>query len=235
MRFRRACFAGALIAAFAYAGAAVAETDADLAKRLTKATQVLAEMASGKDTEIPADILARARAVAVFPGVTKGAVIFGGRYGQGVVSVRRPAHDQWSTPAFFTIGGGSSGLQLGGQVVDLVLLVMTQRGVDSLLRSEFTLGGDATLAAGPKSLHEGADTDGRFKAEIFSYARSAGFFAGVSFEGASVHPDGDAIRHLYGAAADSREVLLGTKYVPPPAARPFVAALRKYATPPKTR
>jgi lipid-binding SYLF domain-containing protein len=235
MKGRALSVVGALGALLACAEAAAAETNAELTKRFTKATEVLTEMASGRDAEIPADLLAQARAIAVFPGVSKGAVIFGGRYGQGVVSVRRPAGDQWSAPALFTIGGGSFGLQIGGQVVDLVLLIMTQKGVDSLLRSEFTLGGDATLAAGPKSLHEGADTDGRFKAEIFSYARSSGLFAGVSFEGASVHPDGDAIRRVYGSAADSRDVLLGTKYAAPVAARPFIAALRKYTPPPTKR
>jgi lipid-binding SYLF domain-containing protein len=147
------------------------------------------------------------------------------------MSVKRASDGQWSPPIFVTIGGGSFGLQIGGQVVELVLVVMTERGMESLVKSEVTLGGDATLAAGPKSLHEGAGTDGRFKAEIFSYARAGGLFAGASFEGASVKPDGDAIRMVYGARADSRDVLLGGKTATPASAQPFVTSLRKYSPP----
>jgi SH3 domain-containing YSC84-like protein 1 len=174
-------------------------------------------MAAGnRDTDIPREMLARARAIAVFPGVKKGAVIVGGRHGEGVMSVKRLSDGRGSPPAFFTVGGGSFGLQLGGQVIDLALVVMT-------------------LTAGPKSLHEAANTDGSFKAEIFSYARSTGFFAGASFEGATVQPDGSAIRTLYGAKADSRDVLLGGRYAVPASARPFVNVLTTYSPPPKKR
>jgi lipid-binding SYLF domain-containing protein len=112
---------------------------------------------------------------------------------------------------------------------------MSDKGVESLLKSETTLGGDVSLTAGPKSLHEAANTDGSFKAEIFSYARSTGFFAGASFEGATVQPDGKAIRTLYGAKADSRDVLLGGRYAVPAAAQPFVKVLTTYSPPPKKR
>jgi lipid-binding SYLF domain-containing protein len=213
-----------------------ADTPGELAERLRRATAVLTEMAGGKqDTRIPPEMLARARAVAVFPQVKKGAVIVGGRHGEGVMSVKRGSDGRWSPPAFFTVGGGSFGLQLGGQVIDLVLLVMTEKGIEGLLRSETTLGGDVSLTAGPKSLHEGANTDGTFKAEVFSYARSTGFFAGASFEGATVQPDGSAIRTLYGAKADSRDVLLGGRYAVPASARAFVNALTTYSPPPRKR
>jgi lipid-binding SYLF domain-containing protein len=215
--------------------AATAAAESGDAERFTKATKVLTAMASGGDAVIPRDLLVQARAVAVFPGVTKAAIIVGGRHGEGVVSVKRVGDGVWGAPAFFTIGGGSVGLQIGGQVVDLVLLVMSQKGVDSMLKSEFTLGADASLAAGPNSLHEGVGTDGRFKAEIFSYAKASGLFAGVSFEGSSLTPDGDAIRRVYGPQADSRDVLLGTKYKAPAAAGGFVTALRGYAPPPKKK
>jgi lipid-binding SYLF domain-containing protein len=215
--------------------AATAAAETSDAERFRKATSVLTAMASGSDAVIPRDLLTQARAVAVFPGVTKGAIIFGGRSGDGVVSVKRAADGVWSAPVLFTIGGGSLGLQLGGQVVDLVLLVMTQTGVDSMLKSEFTLGGDASLAAGPNSLHEGIGTDGRFKAEIFSYAKATGFFAGVSFEGSHMAPDGDPIRRLYGPKADSRDVLLGGKHATPAVAASFMSALRGYAPPPKKK
>jgi lipid-binding SYLF domain-containing protein len=213
-----------------------ADSVGELAERLRKASSVLGEMASGKeDTAIPREMLARARAIAVFPQVKKGAVIVGGRHGLGVMSVKRASDGRWSAPAFFSVGGGSVGLQLGGQVIDLVLVVMSDKGVESLLKSETTLGGDVSLTAGPKSLHEAANTDGSFKAEIFSYARSTGFFAGASFEGATVQPDGGAIRTLYGAKADSRDVLLGGRYPVPPSAQSFVKVLTTYSPPPKKR
>jgi lipid-binding SYLF domain-containing protein len=203
-------------------------------ERLRKATTVLTAMVGGGDALIPRDLLTQARAVAVFPGVAKAAVIIGGRHGEGVVSARR-GDGGWGAPAFFELGGGSLGLQIGGQVVDLVLLVMTPKGVDSMLKSEFTLAGDASLAAGPKSLHEGIGTDGRFKAEIFSYAKASGLFAGVSFEGSHLSPDGEVIRRVYGPRADSRAVLLGSTYKPTAAAAPFMTALRTYGSPTKKK
>jgi len=225
-----------MLGLLAAAAPARADTVEELGERLRKATAVLTEMASGKqDTAIPREMLARARAVAVFPQVKKGAVIVGGRHGQGVMSVKRLSDGRWSPPAFFTVGGGSFGLQLGGQVIDLVLLVMTEKGIESLLKSETTLGGDVSVTAGPKSLHDGANTDGTFKAEIFSYARSTGFFAGASFEGATVQPDGSAIRTLYGVKADSRDVLLGGRYAVPTAGQSLVRALTTYSPPPKNR
>ena len=194
MTTTRRALAVAALGLLATAPEAGADSPGELAERLRKATAVLSEMASGKpDTDIPREMLARPRAVAVFPQVKKGAVIVGGRHGQGVMSVKRLADGRWSPPAFFTVGGGSFGPQLGGQT---------------------TLGGDVSLTAGPKSLHDAANTDGSFKAEIYSYARSTGFFAGASFEGATAQPDGSAIRTLYGAGAD---VL--TTYSPPPKKR----------------
>ncbi len=170
----------------------------ELAERLRKATAVLSEMASGKqDTDIPREVLTKARAVAV---------IVGGRHGQGVMSVKRISDGRWSAPAF-----------------------------ESLLKGETTLGGDVSVTAGPKSIHDAANTDGTFKAEIFSYARSTGFFAGASFEGANVQPDGKAIRTLYGDKADSRDVLLGGRYAVPTSARAFVSVLTTYSPPPKKR
>lgn len=236
MTTTRRALAVAALGLLATAPEARADSPGELAERLRKATAVLSEMAAGKqDTDIPREMLARARAIAVFPQVKKGAVIVGGRHGQGVMSVKRVADGRWSPPAFFTVGGGSFGLQLGGQVIDLVLIVMTEKGIESLLKSETTLGGDVSLTAGPKSLHDAANTDGSFKAEIFSYARSTGFFAGASFEGATVQPDGSAIRTLYGAKADSRDVLLGGRYAVPASARAFVNVLTTYSPPPRKR
>src|ERR1700730_382093 len=191
---RRAIVLAAL-GLLATAVGARADSPGELGERLRKATAVLSEMASGKqDTDIPREMLAGARAIAVVPGVKKGWVIVGGRHGEGVMGSKRFGDGRWSPPAFFTVGGGSFGLQLGGQVIDLVLVVMTEKGIESLLKSETTLGRAVSITAGPKSLHEAANTDGTFKAEIFSYARSTGFFSGGSFEGVSVAADRSAVR-----------------------------------------
>ncbi len=134
-----------------------------------------------------------------------------------------------------TIGWGITFGILGLMAADLVLVVMTEKGIESLLKSETTLGGDVSVTAGAKSIHDAANTDGTFKAEIFSYARSTGFFVGASFEGANVQPDGKAIRTLCGAQADSRDVLLGGRYAVPTSARALVGVLTTYSPPPKTR
>ena len=212
-------------------GAARADSAEEVSERLRKATVTFNEMVAGKDSVVPREVLAGARGVAVFPGVAKGAIIVGGHRGEGVVSVRSSGEAPWSAPAPYSIGGGSVGLQIGGQVIDLILIVMTDKGVEGLLKSKTTLGGDVSLAAGPKSLQQGAATDGTFKAEVFSYARSAGLFAGASFEGSSVHPNGDAIRAIYGPSADAQAVLLGGKLTPPPAGLEFQDALQKAAAP----
>jgi lipid-binding SYLF domain-containing protein len=171
--------------------------------------------------------------VAVFPGVVKGAFFFGGRLGSGVISARKEPGGGWSAPAFFTIGGGSFGLQIGAQVTDLILLVMTPGGIDSLLRSKVTLGGDLSVAAGPVGRRGEAGIDVRLQAEVLSYSATKGLFAGISLEGATVFADEDANHELYGRGFTAREILLSGRVSPPEAAKNFLTTLMTYAPPKK--
>ncbi|MFQ5828844.1 MAG: lipid-binding SYLF domain-containing protein [Candidatus Methylomirabilia bacterium] len=213
---------------------ATAQLSPELTARLEKASAVLHEVMSIPDKKIPGDLLARTYAVAVFPGVVKGAFFVGGRVGKGVMSVRRESDGQWSPPAFFTMGGASFGFQFGAQVTDLILLVMTRGGVDSLLRSKVTLGGDLSVAAGPLGRRGEAGIDLRLKAEILSYSRTKGLFAGISVEGATIFADADANQEMYTRGFTAREILLGGQVATPDAAKTFVSTLGKYA-PPETR
>lgn len=209
--------------------AGAAEVPAKLAARLQRAGVVLGELASAPDKGIPDGLLTRAQAVAVFPDVLKGAFFFGGRLGDGVMSVRRP-DGAWSAPAFFAMGGGSWGLQIGGEVMDLVLVVMTRRGVESLLRSKVTLGIDLGIAAGPVGRRAEAATDIQLKADILSYSRSKGLFAGVSLEGTSIHADNESDMQFYEHSYAAREILLEGRAAAPDAAKPFLDTLREYAS-----
>lgn len=205
-----------------------AQTSPELAAGFEKATAALRELASVPETGIPRDLLSRAQAIAVFPGVVKGAFFFGGRLGNGVMSARRP-DGTWSSPAFFTIGGGSWGLQFGAEVSDVVLVVMSRQGLDSLLRTKITLGADLGVAAGPLGRRAEAATDVRLTADILSYSRTRGLFAGVSVGGATVHADDDDNRELYGRPYTAREILTGAPIPVPAAARGFLEALATYA------
>lgn len=211
-----------------------AEVSPKLAARLEKASAVLHEVMSIPDKEIPRDLLARTYAVAVFPGVVKGAFFVGGRVGRGVMSVRDEPGGEWSPPAFFTMGGASYGLQIGAQVTDLILLIMTRQGVESLLRSKVTLGGDLSVAAGPVGRRGEAGIDVRLKAEMLSYSRTKGLFAGISLEGATIFADNDANQELYKRGFTAREILFGGQVATPEEAKTFLSTLGTYA-PPKLR
>ena len=194
------------------------------ADRVIKAHDVYLEFVNSKDHKVPQGLRDKAKAIAVFPKVTKAALGFGGRYGKGVISYR--GANGWSPPAFLTMTGGSWGLQIGVESADVILYFMTDESVRSLLNSKFTLGGKAGVAAGPIGRTAEADTDIKLNAEIYSYARSKGLFAGVSLEGARVAPDEDSIRAFYGQAV-SPEAILFRGEVPahPAAADAFVQVL----------
>jgi len=212
------------------------------ARRLQRSAEVLDEIMAAPDESVPSDLLSKAECVLVVPGMKKGAIGIGGSFGRGEVSCRRGSEQAgpWGPPAMITIGGGSFGLQLGGQSTDVVMLIVNRKGVDHLLKSQFTLGGDASAAAGPKGRSAAAETDATMGAEILTYARSKGLFAGVSLKGTVVKPDEDANKRLYGKAVAAREVLEEGALQTPPAAEPLLAALNKYAPrnlsekPPKT-
>jgi lipid-binding SYLF domain-containing protein len=195
-------------------------------ERVQSAADVLNEIQAAPDQGIPEDVLASAECVAVVPSLLKGGFVVGARYGKGVASCRTPKG--WSAPAFFTIEGGSFGLQIGGQAVDLVMLVMNDDGMQHLLSSKFTLGADASVAAGPVGRHAAADTDWKLRAQILSYSRARGVFAGLELSGAVIKQDKDGTREFYGRMVPFRTSLKGL--IPAPdGAYPFLSTLAKWA------
>jgi lipid-binding SYLF domain-containing protein len=193
-----------------------------------KAARVFREIMATPDKGIPQDLLESAECVAVFPSVLKAGFIVGGRGGRGVASCRTAGG--WSSPAFFTLGGASVGLQIGAQSTDFVMLFMNKGGLNSLLSDEFTLGGDASAAAGPVGRQAGASTDLKLKAQILSYSRSRGLFAGLELKGVVIKPDKDDMRDVYGEGVMAKQVLTGGKVTAPIAVRAFPAALGKYSS-----
>ena len=178
----------------------------DETERLTMATTVITEIMDAPDAAIPGSVLDEAAAVAIFPSTIKAGFIFGGHRGRGVISARDPESGVWSAPAFLTLTGGSFGLQIGGQAVDVVLVVMNRRGLEKLLQNEFKIGGDASAVVGPVVGPVGdleASTDIQLRAEILSYSRTRGLFAGVSLEGSTIRADRDANDRFYGERLDS--------------------------------
>lgn len=193
-------------------------------KRLAECTTVLEEVL-GIPENVPRDLLAKAYCVGVIPSVKKVALGVGGRYGKGAIVCRTDeGRGPWGVPLMVTIGGGSFGLQIGGQAADLVLLIMNEKGVNSLLKSQFTLGADAAVAAGPKGRTSEAATDIQMRAEILSYSRARGVFAGLSIEGAVLTQDKDANERLYGEAVSPKQLLASPRPVPK-AARKLVVFL----------
>jgi SH3 domain-containing YSC84-like protein 1 len=205
-----------------------ADEDADTkaAGRVEAAGTVLDEIQAAPDNRIPEEVLGSAECVAVVPSLLNGGFVFGGRYGRGVASCRTPKG--WSAPAFFTIGGGSFGLQIGGQASDLVMLIMNKGGMDHLLASQFKLGADASAAAGPIGRHAAADTDWKMRAEVLTYSRSRGLFAGLELSGAVIKQDKSSTREFYGHMVPFKTSLRGDVEAPK-AAYPFLSSLAKWA------
>lgn len=196
--------------------------------RARKAAAAFQEVMSAPDQGIPQELLDRAHCVAVFPSVKKGGFIVGGQYGKGLISCRR-AQGSWGSPAYFTIGGGSFGLQIGGQAVDLVLLVMNKSGVDGLLKDKFEVGAGAAVSAGPVGRNTHVSTDVLLKSQIVSYSRSRGLFAGLELKGAVITQDNVANKDIYGQQISAREIIVDGKVRTPGTIRIFPAALRKFS------
>lgn len=219
--------AGAATLALSIASNAFA--DVKETKRLQACADVLEE-AVGVKEQIPKDLLEKAECVAVIPGVKKAALGFGGRFGYGAVSCRGDGgQGAWGPPVMLGLKGGSFGFQIGGQEADLVLLIMNAKGIDYLLRSKFTLGADASVAAGPVGRTAEAATDIQMRAEILSYSRSRGLYAGISVEGASLKPDEQANYGVYGRQVSVRDLLLAPGQEIPKAGKPFVDTLERYS------
>ena len=194
--------------------------------RVQAAADVLNAIQSAPDSGVPNEILSRADCVAVVPSMLKGGFVVGGKYGRGLASCRTPKG--WSAPAFFTVKGGSFGFQIGGQAVDLVMLIMNNEGMQRLLSSQFALGADASVAAGPVGRHAEGNTDWKMRAQVLTYSRARGVFAGVSLNGAVVKQDKDSTRDFYGHMVTFKAALTG-EVEPPPAANPFLSSLAKWA------
>src|SRR5271169_3523937 len=194
--------------------------------RVQAAADVLNEIQSAPDSGIPQEILSKAQCVAVVPSMLKGGFIVGAKYGRGLASCRTPKG--WSTPAFFTVEGGSFGFQIGGQAVDLVMLIMNNDGMRHLLSSKFALGADASVAAGPVGRHAEGNTDWKLRAEVLTYSRARGLFAGVTLNGAEIKQDKDSTREFYGRMVPFRTSLVG-EVEPPPGANAFLTTLAKWA------
>jgi SH3 domain-containing YSC84-like protein 1 len=195
----------------------------DATDRLDNATKVLHEIMGMPDNGIPEEVLEHAKCVAVVPHMVKGGFIFGGKGGKGVATCRTT--DGWSAPAFITISGGSWGLQIGVEAVDLVMIIQNEKGMQKLLSSNFQLGADASAAAGPVGRHASAGTDWKLDTEILTYSRAKGAFAGLTLEGASIRQDDDSRHAIYGRKVTTRALLLG-KVPAPSAAKPFLAEIR---------
>ena len=185
---------------------ALAQTEE--AERIVVAREVLGEIMDAPDAAIPGLVLEHAEAVAIFPSTFKAGFIFGGHRGRGIISARAEGTDAWSVPAFLTLTGGSFGLQIGGQSVDVVLAIMNRRGLKKLLGNEFKIGADASAVVGPLGRDLEASTDILLSAEILSYSRTRGLFAGVSLEGATIRSDGDANERFYGEKLDTAAIVL---------------------------
>jgi lipid-binding SYLF domain-containing protein len=194
--------------------------------RVQAAADVLNEIQGAPDSGIPQEVLGSAECVAVVPSMLKGGFIVGAKYGRGLASCRTPKG--WSAPAFFSIAGGSVGFQIGGQAVDLVMLIMNDNGMKNLLTSKFALGADASVAAGPVGRHAEGNTDWKMRAQVLTYSRARGVFAGISLNGAVVKQDKDSTREFYQRMVTFKALLKG-EVEPPPAANPFLTTLAKWA------
>jgi lipid-binding SYLF domain-containing protein len=203
------------------------KAQSDISKRIVKSAEVLNEIMATPDKAIPDKVMDNAKCIAVVPSMVKIAVGFGGQHGKGVATCRTAKG--WSAPAPMTITGGSWGLQLGGQAIDLVMVVTNDQGMQHLLSSKFKLGADASAAAGPVGRDATADTDVKMRAEVLTYSRARGIFAGIDLSGAAITQDKDETTLLYGKMLPF-ESILGGKVAPPRGSEPFLTAVKKYST-----
>ncbi|MCC6861898.1 MAG: lipid-binding SYLF domain-containing protein [Bryobacterales bacterium] len=201
----------------------------DVTRRLDAAADVFSEVMATPDKAIPQDLLDKAHCIAVVPGLKQGAFIFGAKYGKGFFSCRKKNGPGWIAPASIRVEGGSFGLQIGGSEIDIIMLVMNPRGAERLLSSKFTLGGAGEVAAGPVGRRASAQTDAYMTAEILSWSRARGVFAGISLQGATLRQDLDDNRALYGKKIENREIVQQELAVPAPAKR-LISTLSKYSS-----
>jgi lipid-binding SYLF domain-containing protein len=202
--------------------------DKEPAKRLRESASVFSEVMATPDKGIPQDLLEKAHCIVIVPGLKTGAFVFGGKYGKGYLSCRNKSGPGWSAPATIRIEGGSVGFQIGGSTTDLIMLVMSERGADKLLSSKFTLGAEGSVAAGPVGRTATAQTDAQMHAEILSWSRSQGLFAGLALEGATLRQDLDDNATLYGKKLENRDIVTHGRPAPKSAAA-LMSLLNKHS------
>jgi SH3 domain-containing YSC84-like protein 1 len=226
-RWKSTVFVALALAPFAFAGPKAAD-DTKEVDRIHNAGTVMKEILDIPD-DIPQDTMDKARCVIVLPSVLKAAFIAGGSYGRGVMVCRtgKDFTGPWGAPAMYALEGGSFGFQIGGEATDFVILVMNGRGVDSLMHSKVQLGGDASIAAGPKGRTASADTDAYMRAELLSYSRARGVFAGISLQGSTLRPDNDANKKVYGTDVTAEQIIRESKFQAPPEAKMLDSRLQQ--------
>ena len=218
-----------VILALALAGASTLPAQSDAASRLDAAATTFKEVMDTPDKSIPQDLLGKAQCIIIVPGLKKGAFIVGAKYGRGFFSCRKSDGVGWSAPASVRVEGGSFGFQIGGSETDVFMLVMNESGVKRLLATKFTLGGDASVAAGPVGRSAEAQTDAAMTAEILTWSRSRGLFAGIALNGATLREDSEWNRELYGRDIKNKEIVAG-KVPVPEAAKPLIAEFDHYSS-----
>ena len=201
----------------------------DEAKRIADSILVLDEIMAAGDKAVPTSILEKAAGVAVFPSLLKGGFVVGGQRGHGILSIRDKKTGLWSAPAFLTITGGSIGAQIGGQAIDLILIVNNDRGLEQLVKNQFKLGAEAGVAAGPVGREAAAATDIQMRAQILSYSRARGLFAGITLNGATIRQDRDANERFYGTAYRTGQIVFEGLAGAPQSAAAWKETLAKYA------
>ena len=204
-----------------------AQQESDEAKRVRDAATVFGEIMKAEDNAIPEAILREADGIAIFPGLVRAGFIFGGMRGRGILSARND--DGWSPPAFLTMTGGSFGLQIGGQAADIILVINDRRGLENLVRNQFTLGADAAVAAGPVGRDAKAATDVQMRAQILSYSRARGLFAGVTINGSTVRQDRNANERFYGKPLETKQIVFDRSAGTPAPVPGWLDALNRYA------
>ncbi|OLC52420.1 MAG: hypothetical protein AUH43_00125 [Acidobacteria bacterium 13_1_40CM_65_14] len=220
----RATIAALILGVFA-SSALAGDLSTKETKRIQEAATVLKEIHAVPDKDIPQELWEKAECVIVVPGLKKAAFVIGGEYGNGLMSCKH--NGEWGAPVFMQVGKGSWGLQIGAQSIDLVLLVMNKSGMEKMLKNKVSLGAEISLAAGPVGRDARAATDAQMKAEILSYSRTQGLFAGINLSGGVVRPDEDDNADLYGKSVSARDVVMGGTAKAPAVTEPFMAALRR--------
>jgi lipid-binding SYLF domain-containing protein len=219
---------GLAVLSLAFAPIRIA-ADAEEADRVRESVTVFNEIMAAPDKAIPNSVLEKTEGIAVFPGTLKGGFIIGGQHGRGILSARVEGSRAWSVPGFMTVTGGSFGAQIGAQAVDLVLVVINKRGLQKMMSNEFKVGADAGVAAGPVGRDASVGTDIQMHAEILSYSRSRGLFAGINLNGSSIRSDDDANQRFYGKSVKTADIISKPMMDAPAPAKEWQATLAKYA------